>query len=475
VSVTLREVLAAARARRASVAAELAGYLVLAAADQVAGAPRLTEPADIELGEDGSVRASGGAASSAADAERSLRSLLSRLLEVASSATPALIRAAQSPAAAGVDALVVELETALIPVNRSASRRALARLHRETARAFAAGHVEVGQTPPRPPADLPPPPNARNDAAPELVPAMDGPPTSRSDAAAEPAPIVDELASRVDEPAPRSDELHVPDLVLPLAASPEPPVARSTLTFLPDVAPRPLVLVETETCPEPVMVRASARRNALAAVRAGTCTPALGTLAQDYPAYDLPPSPTEPMDFAATDPMFECEFMNEGDLAADEQVESLLRQSEELDAEEDWIEVDDFEACDDDALGVFDDEIVSVPCPDELAPAPDSDDLAGSALAAWTDEDVERGWSGEPSAVQTAGAPPGPSRETAAPEPAPRFAPRRSDVSELLASFRVDGTRSERDVCRDLKRIADVGPTLSDTPPPAAAGERRNR
>ena len=52
-----------------------------------------------------------------------------------------LIRAGDEDA--GLDALVRELESALIPVNRAAARRALARLHRETERARDAGTLEA--------------------------------------------------------------------------------------------------------------------------------------------------------------------------------------------------------------------------------------------------------------------------------------------------------------------------------------------
>jgi len=49
------------------------------------------------------------------------------------------------------------------------------------------------------------------------------------------------------------------------------------------------------------------------------------------------------------------------------------------------------------------------------------------------------------------------------PDPAPpRFAPRRSDVSELLRGFAVTEARSDRELCRDLKALAGV----DLTPPP---------
>ncbi len=50
---------------------------------------------------------------------------------------------------------------------------------------------------------------------------------------------------------------------------------------------------------------------------------------------------------------------------------------------------------------------------------------------------------------------------------APRFAPRRSDVSELLAGFVPADTDGDRDLCRDLKALAG----MSATPPPVAVVE----
>ena len=140
-SVTLSEVKRAARAHRAPLAGESAGYLVLAIADQVLQAPRLVQASDIQLTEDGALRVMSGHASSDVDAELSLRRALDELLLVASSGSAALTRASRRTAPVGLSSLVRELEAALIPVNRSAARRALARVHRETARALESGSL----------------------------------------------------------------------------------------------------------------------------------------------------------------------------------------------------------------------------------------------------------------------------------------------------------------------------------------------
>ncbi len=138
-SVTLSEVTRAAKAHRAPLAGESAGYLVLAIADQVLSAPRLVQPGEIQLAEDGGLRVLSGRASSDAEAELGLRQALDGLLLVASSGSAALTRASRRTSPVGLSGLVRELEAALIPVNRSAARRALARLHRETTRALASG------------------------------------------------------------------------------------------------------------------------------------------------------------------------------------------------------------------------------------------------------------------------------------------------------------------------------------------------
>ena len=105
-------------------------------------APRVVSADEVELMPDGGVRlrARRGVASDTG-VEQVLRQLLARTLEVSSSVGPALRRAAQRTEDAGLPGLVRELETALIPVNRSAAKRALSRLHRETERAKSSGKL----------------------------------------------------------------------------------------------------------------------------------------------------------------------------------------------------------------------------------------------------------------------------------------------------------------------------------------------
>ncbi len=138
-SVTILDVVAAARAREVSLVGEIVGYLVLGAVERL-GTARQLGLEEMTLSEDGLL------ASRVAEDRGSRvgpRELLAVLLAAATSAPPAL-RAAARPGDVG--AFVSEIEAALIPLNRAAGKRALARLARETARALALGRVEHGGT-----------------------------------------------------------------------------------------------------------------------------------------------------------------------------------------------------------------------------------------------------------------------------------------------------------------------------------------
>jgi hypothetical protein len=134
-SVTLEEVFAVVCGKRVPLAPELAGYLVLEIAEHADPAGGDVDPRSVFVGDEGTVAlvklrrepASG-------DAETSVRAALNRLLEASGSQTPALSAAAKRKSGSGLRALAEEIEAALIPVNRAAGRRALARLAREVKR-----------------------------------------------------------------------------------------------------------------------------------------------------------------------------------------------------------------------------------------------------------------------------------------------------------------------------------------------------
>ncbi|WP_437293799.1 hypothetical protein [Sorangium sp. So ce426] len=205
--VTLEEVVAAAHARSASLVPETSGYLALAVSDATSRLPLRLDDRAVLLTTEGTVTVrTRGDAVAPAEAARLLRDLLARLLAASAGSMPNLTATARPRPAHEQDpeAVARELEAALIPVNRNAARRALARLARETLRAKEAGRLrrprpEVQARPAAPEADeVPPPPQAeqaRRDAiaaaahcdAP-AAPRGDAPAAARGDAPAAPLP-----------------------------------------------------------------------------------------------------------------------------------------------------------------------------------------------------------------------------------------------------------------------------------------------
>ena len=134
-SVTLDEVLTVVGTRRVPLAPELAGYLVLEIAEHADPGGGEVEARSVFIGEEGSVALVKARREAAVEgAEASVRGVLARLLEASGTQTPALAATAKRKSGAGLAALAQELEAALIPVNRAAGRRALARLAREVKR-----------------------------------------------------------------------------------------------------------------------------------------------------------------------------------------------------------------------------------------------------------------------------------------------------------------------------------------------------
>ncbi|XXX73658.1 hypothetical protein WMF30_39050 [Sorangium sp. So ce134] len=143
--VTLEEVLAAAHARCASLVPETSGYLALAVGDATSRLPLRLDESAVLLTTEGTVTVrSRGEPVAPAEAARLLRDLLARLLAASAGSMPNLAATARPRPASeqDPDAVARELEAALIPVNRNAARRALARLARETLRAKEAGRLK---------------------------------------------------------------------------------------------------------------------------------------------------------------------------------------------------------------------------------------------------------------------------------------------------------------------------------------------
>jgi hypothetical protein len=192
-SVTLDEVFAVVVAKRVPLAPELAGYLVLEIAEHADPDGGDVDPKSVFVGEEGTVALVKPRRESATgDAETSIRTALARLLDASGSQTPALSAASRRKSGGGLPSLAEELEAALIPVNRAAGRRALARLAREVKRVtLGVGRNAIPSTsdssvpsrrtsspaqpaqqaPPAPPLTPPPPP-------PSVDPARDASPSS---------------------------------------------------------------------------------------------------------------------------------------------------------------------------------------------------------------------------------------------------------------------------------------------------------
>jgi len=265
-SVTLDDVFVVVGAKRVPLAPELAGYLALEIAEGAAQTTGDVDPTRVYIGEEGSValvrprREPNDA--QGADAESSVRAILAKLLEASGSQTPALGGVARRRGGAGgLPGLIEELEAALIPVNRAAGRRALARLAREVKRVTLgvgrnATHASSEPAPRRgssPSHAVPREPPAR---APEPAPLprviVESAPAPGVRESA-PAPRVVERAPepRVPEPPPRVFEPEPPPRVFqpeppPRVLEPEPPPR----VLEPEPPPR---VLEPEPPPAPRM------------------------------------------------------------------------------------------------------------------------------------------------------------------------------------------------------------------------------
>lgn len=127
-------ILDAVLAKHVPLAAETAGYLLLDLAGACSSDQLLLEPTAVVVSEEGVVAVVHPLESTDPQTEASLRALLGRLLAAGGSSTPALQAAAERAPEGQRELFVGELEAALIPLNRSAGRRAVARLAREARR-----------------------------------------------------------------------------------------------------------------------------------------------------------------------------------------------------------------------------------------------------------------------------------------------------------------------------------------------------
>lgn len=159
-SVSLRDVVMAVSYGDASLVGESAGYLILGAADTALRASERGSLDSITIDEEGSVHLRGTPVDED-EAEQALRNLLGMLLQKVRIPSNNLARVAVRRESRGLRGLVAELEAALVPVNRRAARRTLARLCRESQKSAGREHVfaaveerEPERAPASPPAQL---------------------------------------------------------------------------------------------------------------------------------------------------------------------------------------------------------------------------------------------------------------------------------------------------------------------------------
>lgn len=137
-SIPIGEVVSASRLGLAMIAAESAGYVMLGAVDALIDAPAMVDARSVLVSDEGTVTVRSPIAASSQDSAAACRRLLKSLLTSVTSPTPGLMGVV-SRSGGDLRQLVTELEAALVPVNRAAARRTLARLAREGLRALDQG------------------------------------------------------------------------------------------------------------------------------------------------------------------------------------------------------------------------------------------------------------------------------------------------------------------------------------------------
>ncbi len=281
-SVTLEDVFAVVEGKRVPLAPELAGYLTLEIADGTEASGGIVDPRTVYISEEGTVALVRPKKDGATgDAETSVRGILAKLLDASGSATPALSASAKRKPGAGLPALVSELEAALIPVNRAAGRRALARLAREVKRVT----LGVGRN-----ASMPPPSKAPaairqapvvKESPEDVMSGPDAPPGPR-------ASFTDEAqtAKRTNQLQELAAQMGAPDIIVPPSAdAPRKP-------FVPSMGLTPPPLPG-----EPAKSAAQAASEAETAVPPGVSPgpPPFARATARGPGASLPPPPARPV------------------------------------------------------------------------------------------------------------------------------------------------------------------------------------
>lgn len=134
--ITLQELLASLKSRRIRVPSEIGAFVALEVCEAVARGPARVSASDVRIAEDGTVSLFVPPGSASGDeAAESVVGLLASALVAAGTGVPAsLIKLVEDGAPSGpgcLERLALELESALVPLNRAAARRVLSRMVRE--------------------------------------------------------------------------------------------------------------------------------------------------------------------------------------------------------------------------------------------------------------------------------------------------------------------------------------------------------
>jgi len=147
--ITVTELLNTLQQRRARLPAEIGAFVALRCLEQCAGEPGEVSPEGVELTDAGEVLLTEKAQGASQEAvARSIVGLLGRLLVAAGSGIPPMMLSLVEQGSGDdgqslLDSLRGELEASLVPLNRSASERVLARLVRDSIR----GDIPAGEEP----------------------------------------------------------------------------------------------------------------------------------------------------------------------------------------------------------------------------------------------------------------------------------------------------------------------------------------
>ncbi len=134
-SISVAELVRRCRERDARMPFEIGAFVALEATEKLIGQPRSVGPDDVQILPSGELQITGGAPAEQLEATQGVIGVLSRLLVAAGAGVPpVLLELVETGPHSGrwtLDELRTELEACLVPLNRGAARRVLARLLRE--------------------------------------------------------------------------------------------------------------------------------------------------------------------------------------------------------------------------------------------------------------------------------------------------------------------------------------------------------